>query len=1634
MTKFTKNVGKKCSHNTCEKKAFSKGFCRYHYRVNSEGGLVAERKLNQELTKKEEKATRKLEILNKLSQSDLEKMFLTPCKTREELMNFVKFFLGLHLPDVNVSRFTDTNPFDVLWQLYQLTVLERDLGIKELIYCASRGSGKCSKKGTLITTKNGPKTIENVTTKDIVWTGWSWQPVVETFDEGIKDGVSITTLTGTLTGSLKHRIQALDPKSGKIDWVFMKDLTIGQWVYRTNVNQKYDQYLELDYDSFLRNGYCETVNEVKFDKHYFYDLEVAKDHSYTSNGFVSHNTLAVAIAQLLAVIHGKRDVVHVGAIMSQAERCYQYVQGFLLSERVKPIVSPSGSVQSLNILLKDTMSKSVLNIGNRNCSIEILPCTLKAVNGPHVSFVTVDEVDTLSTAEAMRAYKDISGMLDSRDGRKAIRVNISTRKSRYGLMNELMENADKQGKTVFRWTVFEFMSRCPDSRSGVMKQNYFIDQMKFDLKTPEDFVKLPDSHKKEYTEYEMYSGCRTCALAPICLGDAKKQTSRSPMLKTIDEVAQKVLGEGPDWALSQLMNLKPSVEGIVYKEFDERLHIKNWNQMWETLTNSPFPGTCDHDMFIKKCFSSDTEVMTNNGFKLFKDLTSYDSIATLNNDGQLEYQIPKDYISYHYKGKMINIYNEIGGNGHHMDMLVTPNHDVEYLHGRNFRKKQKIDFKKVRADEVQNINDFYVPSTWLKDSEDKPDIESPIPFMTGDQFFAYLGLWLSEGAMSRNGFGKMLSVSQVKDQKSVDKVFDLIDSIKWPNEWHLKRDHRFLQGGSFRSYSEELWNFLKPLHYAVSKSIPRYILETASRRQLEILLHWLCFGDGAYMFDGSKQQPYYSTGSKQLADDVQELCFRLGYKSSLSKRDDRGKYHNKTGTKYLNRYRVCFHWKTSNKPADKSYYINNGQNKSEFNQKIQKNISEVDYDDLVYCVTMPSSRLFVRRNGVITLSGNCHSMGLSAFAGIDWGWSNPSTLVVFFIDKRENIYIVRCDGQTYVSNPTWIHHIKTKWHNRYKISLYFPDTADPGNLQEMAKVGLSASDKAGKSKIETGVQVIRKWLRAPGSASPKIFLNSETCKPLIKEFQSYHYKTAADGNVSDDIDTENDHYCFHPDTLISIRLGVTKIKDLQIGDEVLTHLGNFKKVNKVLVSQSKDMKTLKAIGREDIIVTSNHPIYIDNATRSRDIIDGKKMSGQLVLDNNPRFISVKDIIINKAKIQVAKRFLTHTPKIKEVKDHFIDFASILTPLGWKEKDGFLVSKNGSGICPKKVLVTKEIAFLIGYWVAEGARSGTKAQPNGLLLAGHVREKNVMSILEVACSQLGVKSKPSLVNRSIISNGRVIDVRSVPLYHWFSKLGVSVDKSFPDFAKTMDEENTMYMLSGYLFGDGCFTKGKVRSCSISDNITYTVSEMLIKLGFRPCLRRSYRSLRSKNWKNNKVKVSRDQTKISLNTSDSFIFINNILKNKDLEFIFRDKKVKHIQSMMPSVKQKYSNGAWSIIDKITDSDYFGDVYNLEVQDDNSYVANGIAVHNCDALRYAMEGILGKSQAILSSESMESYDVSTIVDKHGNYFKPPTPEEFARLNNITINPDSDRDKLGKIGRLSELEGDEDEDSFSSNFKWSF
>ena len=67
--------------------------------------------------------------------------------------------------------------------------------------------------------------------------------------------------------------------------------------------------------------------------------------------------------------------------------------------------------------------------------------------------------------------------------------------------------------------------------------------------------------------------------------------------------------------------------------------------------------------------------------------------------------------------------------------------------------------------------------------------------------------------------------------------------------------------------------------------------------------------------------------------------------------------------------------------------------------------------------------------------------------------------------------------------------------------------------------------------------------------------------------------------------------CFPAGTLVLTPFGYKEIEKLNVGDEVISHLGNICKVT-ATGSKRANIGKIKVIGREKISCTSNHPFYV----------------------------------------------------------------------------------------------------------------------------------------------------------------------------------------------------------------------------------------------------------------------------------------------------------------------------------------------------------------------------------------------------------------------------------------------------------
>ena len=113
--------------------------------------------------------------------------------------------------------------------------------------------------------------------------------------------------------------------------------------------------------------------------------------------------------------------------------------------------------------------------------------------------------------------------------------------------------------------------------------------------------------------------------------------------------------------------------------------------------------------------SSDTEILTSNGFKLLKDLDGTEIVATLNSENNLleYYQIEKVH-RYQYSGKMLEVSSRL------INTCVTPDHKMYLAKKVNTSRGYKRKFKFVEAQKAygtEHPNYFFKRDCFWNETE-----------------------------------------------------------------------------------------------------------------------------------------------------------------------------------------------------------------------------------------------------------------------------------------------------------------------------------------------------------------------------------------------------------------------------------------------------------------------------------------------------------------------------------------------------------------------------------------------------------------------------------------------------------------------------------------------------------------------------------------------------------------------------------------------------------------------------------------------------------------------------------------------------------------------------------------------------
>lgn len=377
------------------------------------------------------------------------------------------------------------------------------------------------------------------------------------------------------------------------------------------------------------------------------------------------------------------------------------------------------------------------------------------------------------------------------------------------------------------------------------------------------------------------------------------------------------------------------------------------------------------------------------------------------------------------------------------------------------------------------------------------------------------------------------------------------------------------------------------------------------------------------------------------------------------------------------------------------------------------------------------------------------------------------------------------------------------------------------------------------------------------------------------------------------IDTEIVFFCFQGNTQIETINGQKRIDKIKKGELVKTHLNRFRVVKKIFKREYKQRSPLIQINTNNSFVrcTPEHPFFVYR-------------------DNKKQWIEAKSINVEDLLIYPSKN-----------KKDYLKFDIQLKSSSYGGRYGSMDRYIN------KLKIDKDFARFMGLYLAEGHFNGK----NGIGFTFNNEEKDYQNFIKKVCKEkFGRDAKKRVQWATQI----LININQLgPLFKkWFGKN--AKNKRIPKFVFKWNLENKLSFIKGVLEGDG----GKHKS---KKYYTYLVSASkgLIK-DFIKLTNES-----GVGWDNNiksRVNIGGFAKKEGMAYWTNFskmpyMKLLDIIDSEMIDDDFLGIKIKSIVATKMSSLRKQKNNKFIKYDEA--------VYNLEVDEDNSYITQSMIVHNCE-----------------------------------------------------------------------------------------
>ena len=220
-------------------------------------------------------------------------------------------------------------------------------------------------------------------------------------------------------------------------------------------------------------------------------------------------------------------------------------------------------------------------------------------------------------------------------------------------------------------------------------------------------------------------------------------------------------------------------------------------------------------------------------------------------------------------------------------------------------------------------------------------------------WLTFFGIWMAEGFV-KDKWAVSIAAHKQRVKDALNEVFDKY-------EWKIRKQKTHDgKRNAWNVCNKQLAKYLMPYSVgAVNKFFPDWVWDL-NTKHARWLIHGMMLGDGHWMKNGTMR---YDTSSKQLANDFQILCLHAGWATNIMLKDIAGTHPIINGVRYTRRanaWRLTIITKQTNPKVNK-------------NKKVAAHDKMVPYKGKVYCCSVTSGVIYVRREKMPVFSGNSYS-------------------------------------------------------------------------------------------------------------------------------------------------------------------------------------------------------------------------------------------------------------------------------------------------------------------------------------------------------------------------------------------------------------------------------------------------------------------------------------------------------------------------------------------------------------------------------------------------------------------------------------------------------------------------------------